>query len=84
MCRRCHGKLLCLEVKARDFELKTDIFFEWRRFLLWNYLNGLIALLDQAEQFHLIMNQLGHKLIRFSQENKNSIQYMLVPCMLRL
>ena len=71
-------------------------FFEWRRFLSWNYPNGLIALLDQAEQFekrykrtvyfqfHLIMNQLELKLIRLRQENRNSIQYMLGPCTLWL
>ena len=91
MCRRCHGKLLCLEVKARDLSWKLTFFVEWRRFLLWNYLNGLIALLDQAEQFEnqtsvqFTFNcQLVLKLIRFCQENRNSIQCMLGPCMLWL
>ena len=85
-----------LEVKARDFELETDIFFQGRRFLLWNFPNGLIALLDQAEQFenqyrrtvyvhfYLIMNQLKLKLIRLCQENRNCIQYMVGPCTLWL
>ena len=64
--------------------------------MLWNYPNGLIALLDQAEQFenqyrrtvyfhfYLIMNQLRLKLIRLCQENRNCIQYMVGPCTLWL
>ena len=74
--RRCRGKLLCLEVKARDFELKTGIFLSGG-VLVVGYLllvSFNIAILDQAEQFKNIQ---AYRIFSISFDYESSLNLAL-------